>query len=212
VVRVHYARLQDKTTKEDKLTNPNYTALLFIIDRSGSMAMIKEDMEGGINGVLEEQKKLPGEVTVDVAYFDNVVNYDERFLSLDSTKIEIKPRGMTALHDAIVSSTTTFGDALSQLPEEDRPGTVLVIIVTDGQENASREARLSDVKDIITQQQDVYGWEFLFLGANQDALATGSSFGLRDGSSVNYAATRGGTIDASMVIGATITSARTRIQ
>lgn len=193
------------------MTNSDYTALLFIIDRSGSMNLIKEDMEGGINGVLEEQKKLPGEVTVDVAYFDNVVNYDEKFLSLESASIEIKPRGMTALHDAIVSSTTTFGDALSQLPEEDRPGTVLVIIVTDGQENASREARISDVKKIITQQQDVYGWRFLFLGANQDALETGDSFGLSKGSSMTYAATRGGTAMASSFIGATITEARTRV-
>lgn len=193
------------------MTNPDYTALLFIIDRSGSMGMIKEDMEGGINGVLEEQKKLPGEVTVDVAYFDNVVNYDEKFLSLESASIEIKPRGMTALHDAIVSSTTTFGDALSQLSEEDRPGTVLVIIVTDGHENASQEAKISDVKALITQQQDVYGWTFLFLGANQDALETGDSFGLRKGASMTYAATRGGTMDASNFIGATITSARTHV-
>lgn len=193
------------------MTNPDYTALLFIIDRSGSMSMIKEDMEGGINGVLEEQKKLPGEVTVDVAYFDNVVNYDEKFLSLDSASIEIKPRGMTALHDAIVSSTTEFGDALSQLPEEDRPGTVMVVIVTDGHENASKEAKISDVKSIITQQQDVYGWEFLFLGANQDAMETGASFGLAKGSTMTYAATRGGTMDASNFIGATITSARTRV-
>jgi hypothetical protein len=193
------------------MTNPDYTALLFIIDRSGSMGMIKEDMEGGINGVLEEQKKLPGEVTVDVAYFDNVVNYDEKFLSLESASIEISPRGMTALHDAIVSSTTSFGEALSQLPEEDRPGTVMVIIVTDGHENASKEATISQVKSLITQQQDVYGWQFLFLGANQDAMETGESFGLRKGASMTYAATRGGTMDASNFINATVTSARTRV-
>lgn len=193
------------------MTNPDYTALLFIIDRSGSMATIKHDMEGGINGVLEEQKKLPGEVTVDVAYFDYELTYDQRFLSLDSATIDIMPRGMTALHDAIVSSTTQFGEALSQLPEEDRPGTVMVVIVTDGHENASKESRISDVKNLITQQQDVYGWEFVFLGANQDAMETGDSFGLRKGASMTYAATRGGTMDASNFIGATITSARTRV-
>lgn len=193
------------------MTNPDYTALLFIIDRSGSMYSIKDDMEGGINGVLEAQKALPGEVTVDVAYFDYELTYDDRFLSLDSASIEIKPRGSTALHDAIVASTTTFGDALSQLPEEDRPGNVLVIVVTDGHENASREATIADVKKIITTQQDTYGWEFLFLGANQDAMETGASFGLSKGSTMTYAATRGGTVDASNFIGATITSARTRV-
>lgn len=192
------------------MTNPDYTALLFIIDRSGSMGMIKEDMEGGINSVLEEQKKLPGEVTVDVAYFDYELNYDERFLSLDSTKIEIKPRGMTALHDAIVDSVKTFGDSLSQLSEEDRPGTVLTIIVTDGHENASQRAKLSDVKELITQQQDVYGWEFVFLGANQDALETGQSFGLRKGASMTYTANAAGTQDASNFINATVTRARTQ--
>ncbi len=193
------------------MTNPDYTALLFIIDRSGSMNLIKSDMEGGINGVLEEQKKLTGEVTVDVAYFDYELIYEEHFLSLDSASIEIKPRGMTALHDAIVISTKKFGESLAQLPEEDRPGTVLTIIVTDGHENASSFHTISDVKELITQQQDVYGWEFLFLGANQDALETGRSFGLRDGSSMTYTATRGGTMDASNLIAATITSARTRI-
>lgn len=200
-----------KTTK-DKMTNPDYTAVLFIADRSGSMIDIKEDMEGGINGVLEEQKKLPGEVTIDVAYFDSQLDYDDRFLSLDSAKIEIKPRGMTALHDAIVITVKKFGEALAQLPEEDRPGTVLVVIVTDGFENASKYHTLSDVKEIITQQQDVYGWEFVFLGANQDALETGASFGLRKGASMTYTANAAGTMDASNFISATITSARTRIQ
>jgi hypothetical protein len=193
------------------MTNPDYTALLFIIDRSGSMITIKDDMEGGINGVLEEQKKLPGEVTVDVAYFDYELIYEEHFLSLDSAAIEIKPRGMTALHDAIVISTKKFGESLAQLPEDERPGTVLAVIVTDGAENASTYHTLSDVKELITQQQDVYGWEILFLGANQDALETGESYGLRKGSSMTYQASAAGTMDASNFIGTTITSARTRI-
>lgn len=193
------------------MTNPDYTALLFIIDRSGSMYSIKSDMEGGINGVLEEQKKLPGEVTVDVAYFDYELTYDDRFLSLDSASIEISPRGSTALFDAIVVSTSKFGDALSQLPEEDRPGNVMVIVVTDGEENASKEAKISDVKALITHQQDVYNWEFLFLGANQDAMKTGESFGLRKGASMTYAATRGGTMDASNFISASVTRSRTRV-
>jgi hypothetical protein len=190
------------------MTNPDYTALLFIIDRSGSMSLIKDDMEGGINGVLEEQKKLPGEVTVDVAYFDFETTYHDRFLSLDSASIEINPRGVTALHDAIVTSVKTFGESLSQLPEEDRPGNVVVVIVTDGHENASKEYGLSDVKDIITLQQDTYSWDFLFLGANQDALETGASFGLRKGSSFTYTANAAGTIDASQIISRTVSAVR----
>lgn len=192
------------------MTNPDYTALLFIIDRSGSMYSIKDDMEGGINGVLEEQKKIPGKVTVDVAYFDSELTYEDRFKSLDEASIQINPRGATALHDAIVASTTTFGEALSALPEDERPGNVMVIIVTDGHENASQEAKLSHVKDIITKQQDDYNWEFLFLGANQDALEAGNSFGLRKGASMTYNATAAGTQDASNFISASVTRSRTR--
>lgn len=193
------------------MTNPDYTAILFIIDRSGSVWTIKDDLEGGINGVLEEQKKLPGEVTVDIAYFNDKLTYDEHFLSLDSASVEIKPGGLTALHDAISITTKKFGNSLSQLAEEDRPGTVLVVIVTDGLENCSTEANAGDIKNIITEQQDMYGWEFLFLGANQDAVQTGEDLGLRKGASVNYTATRGGVAMASNFIGATITSARTRV-
>jgi hypothetical protein len=193
------------------MTNPDYTAILFDIDKSGSMWDIKTDMEGGINTVLEEQKKLPGKVTVDVAYFSNTTTYEDTFLSLDDTKIEIKPGGMTALYDSIVISTTKFGEALAALPEDERPGTVLVVVVTDGLENVSREATVEDVKRVITEQQDTYGWEFVFLGANQDAIETGETFGLRKGASMTYTANAAGTMDASNFINATITSARTRI-
>ena len=193
------------------MTNPDYTAILFIIDDSGSMFTIKQDMEGGINGVLEEQKKLPGKVTVDIAYFASTVKYEEKFVPLDEASIEINPGGMTALYDAIVLTGTQFGEALAALPEDERPGTVLVVIVTDGHENVSREAKIEDVKTLITQQQDVYNWDFVFLGANQDAIETGESFGLRKGASVTYDASQAGVALASNYIGATITSARTRI-
>lgn len=193
------------------MTNPDYTAILFIIDKSGSMFSIQKDMEGAINGVLEEQKAIPGKVTVDVAYFSSLTTYEDKFLSLDEAEIKIAPGGSTSLFDAIVSSTTTFGQALEALPEEERPGTVLTIIVTDGEENTSRENTIDDVKTVITRQQDEYDWQFLFLGANQDAFATGASFGLRDGSSFNYAATSAGTLDAARITAGYVTAARTRL-
>lgn len=194
------------------MTNPDYTAILFIIDKSGSVWTIKEDLEGGVNGVLEEQKNLPGKVTVDIAYFNNKLTYEETFVPLEDAKIEIKPGGMTALHDAIVISSTKFGAALEALPEDERPGTVLTVIVTDGLENSSTEATVEDVKKTITEQQDVYGWEFVFLGANQDAIETGETFGLRKGASMTYNADQSGVAMASSFINATVTSARTRIQ
>lgn len=190
------------------MTNPDYTAILFIIDRSGSMYSIKSEMEGGINGVLQEQKKLDGKVTIDVTYFDDEIIYKDKFLSLDDAVIEILPRNITALHDAIVSATTTFGSALAALPEDERPGNVLTIIVTDGHENASKEAKIADVKAIITEQQETYGWEFLFLGANQDAIETGASFGLHAGSTMTYSADSAGVSNVSATINSQMTRSR----
>jgi hypothetical protein len=190
------------------MTNPDYTAILFINDESGSMFTIRDDMNGAINQVLEDQKALPGKVTIDVAYFDTKVTYEEKFLSLDEAKIDITPGGGTALFDAIVHSVTEFGKALAELPEEERPGTVLTIIVTDGEENSSKENTLEDVNKIVTQQQDEYNWQFLFLGANQDAFSTGASFGFRQGASYNYTANAAGTVDAATIIARSVSSAR----
>lgn len=193
------------------MTNPDYTAIKFIIDRSGSMYSIKDDMEGGINGVIEEQKSLPGKATVDITYFDREVTYEDKFLSLEEASIKISPRGSTALYDAIVQSSTTFGAALAELPEDERPAKVLVIIVTDGHENSSQENTVEDVKKLITTQQDTYNWDFLFLGANQDAIETGASFGLREGSSMTYTADSVGTASATRSMSATILNVRSRV-
>lgn len=174
------------------MTNPDYTALLFIIDESGSMNRIASDMEGAIKTLLEEQQKLPGKLTVDVAYFDDGFRYPVKFGTAEDANIQIIPRGMTALHDAVVRASTEFGTSLAALPEDERPGTVLVTIITDGQENSSRESTKADVKALITAQQDTYNWEFVFLGANQDAVLAGQSFGLRSGASLTYDASAAG--------------------
>ena len=190
------------------MTNPDYTALLFIIDRSGSMMSIQKDMEGGIETLLKEQSELPGKVSVDVAYFDDSFEYSTKFGEATSTKITIVPRGMTALHDAIVRASSEFGSALEALPEDKRPGTVLVAIVTDGFENCSRENTTEDVKKVITEQQDTYNWNYIFLGANQDAVLTGESLGLRKGASLTYDATSVGTQNASRITSGYIATVR----
>lgn len=179
------------------MTNPDYTALLFIIDESGSMFSINKDMEGGIKTLLEEQAKLPGLLTVDVAYFDQNFRYPHSLVAAAEAKIRIEPKGVTALHDAIVRASTQFGATLEALPEHERPGTVMVVIVTDGFENASKESTKADVKALITEQQDVYGWNYVFLGANQDAVLAGESFGLRSGASLTYDASSKGVATAS---------------
>jgi uncharacterized protein YegL len=190
------------------MTNPDYTALLFIIDESGSMYGIARDMEGGIETILEEQAKLPGKLTVDVAYFDGDFRYPTSMVAAAEADIKIIPQGSTSLHDAIVRASTQFGKTLSDLPEDERPGNVIVTIVTDGFENSSTESTKSDVKELITKQQDEFNWSFLFLGANQDAVLTGESFGLRKGASMTYNATSAGTVDAATITAGTITSAR----
>jgi hypothetical protein len=182
------------------MTNPDYTALLFIIDESGSMFNIAKDMEGGIKTLLEEQDKLDGKLTVDVAYFDHGFRYPVSMALAADANVQIIPNGMTALHDAIVRGSTLFGQSLAELPEEDRPGTVMVVIVTDGLENSSKESTKGDVKALITKQQDEFNWNFVFLGANQDAVLAGESFGLRKGASLTYDASAVGVANASTLL------------
>jgi Mg-chelatase subunit ChlD len=190
------------------MTNPNYTALLFIIDESGSMYSIAKDMEGGINTLLEEQSKLPGKLTVDVAYFDTNFRYPTSLVAAADADIKIVPKGGTSLHDAIVQATSKFGETLSALPEDERPGTVMAVIVTDGHENSSREATKADVKALITEQQDTYNWSYVFLGANQDAVLAGESFGLRKGASLTYDASTIGVANASTLLSNYATTTR----
>lgn len=168
------------------MTNPNYTALLFIIDRSGSMSPIKDDMEGGIKTLLEDQKEIDGDVTVDFAYFDTEFIYDQKLASLTAAAPKIVPRGGTALYDAIVRASVEFGESLAAMEEDKRPGKVLVAIVTDGYENSSRESTIEDVKKVIETQQNDYSWQYIFLGANQDAIMTAKSFGMARGSAMTF--------------------------
>lgn len=182
------------------MTNPDYTALLFVIDESGSMYSIAKDMQGGIQTLLEEQSKLPGTLTVDAAYFDQNFRYPTSLVAAAEADIKIVPKGSTALHDAIVQASSKFGETLAALPEDERPGTVMVVVVTDGFENASTEATKADVKALITEQQDTYGWDYVFLGANQDAVLAGQSFGLRKGASLTYDANAAGIQNASALL------------
>lgn len=172
------------------MTNPDYTALLFVVDRSGSMATIKTDMEGGIDSILKAQDEIPGKCTVDIAYFDNSFEYPVKLALTASASVKIVPRGMTALHDAIGRATTEFGASLAAMPEAERPGKVLVTVVTDGHENSSKEFNAASVKKLIEKQKNEFNWEFAFLGANQDAALVGQSFGIQN--NLTYQATAAG--------------------
>ncbi|MEO7069458.1 MAG: VWA domain-containing protein [Nostocoides sp.] len=169
------------------MTNPNLTHLYFLLDRSGSMNSIKEDTEGGFDAFIAEQRSQGGQCRVTLAQFDD--HYDEVFGDVpvaDVPHLALQPRGMTALLDSITRLVTTAGERLAALPEGDRPGIVIVGIMTDGHENASREATHASVKALVQRQSTAYGWQFLYLGADQDAIEVGRSIGVAEGSALTY--------------------------
>ena len=169
------------------MTNSNLTYIAFLLDRSGSMQSIKDDTEGGFNAFIAEQRKEPGECRVTLAQFDN--EYEEVYRDLPLAEVpalRLVPRGSTALLDSIGRLVTSTGERLAALPEDDRPGIVIVGIMTDGHENASREWTHPAVKALIEQQTKTYGWQFLYLGADQDAIEVGSSIGVAAANSMTY--------------------------
>jgi hypothetical protein len=170
------------------MTDPNYTALLVVIDRSGSMSTIRDDMVGGIRSLIQTQAAQPGRLTIDLWSFDDIVENEYTMASPEEVDVRLVPRGSTALYDAIGRSVVRFGEQLEAMDEDARPGTVQVIVVTDGEENSSKEFSSADVKRLVTQQTDTYSWGFVFLGANQDAVLTGATLGFSPGSSLTYSA------------------------
>jgi hypothetical protein len=169
------------------MTDQNLTRIAFLLDRSGSMQSIKTDIEGGFDAFIEEQRKTSGECTVTLAQFDNEyeVVYASKPLA-EVPKLDLQPRGMTALLDAMGRLITETGSELAALPEDKRPGTVIVAIMTDGLENASREWNRSAIKALVEQQTKAYNWEFLYMGADQDAVEVGTSLGVDAGKAVTY--------------------------
>lgn len=195
------------------MTDNSKTLIAALLDRSGSMSASKAATEEGFNGLILEQVKQPGQALVTLAQFDsyggNAIRqpavfgqgfwgepqkyegfkpeYLYEFKDITSVpKLKIEPRGGTPLLDAIGNFVTKVGADLAKMREVDRPDTVLVVVLTDGQENMSQAWNRSRVKDLIRQQEDVYKWRFLFLGSNIDAVAEGASMGFREDSSLTY--------------------------
>jgi uncharacterized protein YegL len=150
--------------------NTNLTHIAFILDRSGSMQSMAEEAIGGFNSFLKEQQKEEGEARFSLILFDHEYTpvVENRPIAevepLDEKSYE--PRGMTALLDAMGRTIDTLGQQLAETPEEERPGTVIVVTLTDGLENSSHDYSYDKLGEMIKEQQDVYKWEFLFLGAD----------------------------------------------
>jgi len=169
------------------MTNPNLTHIEFVLDRSGSMQSIKQDIQGGFDAYIADQAAQPGQCTVSLAQFDT--EYELVFSAIDVHDVrplKLEPRGSTALLDAIGRSINALGARLAALPEDDRPGAVIVAIMTDGLENASREYSHAQIKEMITRQEKTYNWQFLYMGADQDAIEVGASIGIRQDRSLTY--------------------------
>jgi pyrimidine operon attenuation protein/uracil phosphoribosyltransferase len=168
------------------MTNPDYTALLLIVDRSGSMGPIRDDMVGGLEALLAAQASQPGQLTVDIVTFDDAVEHQATFADPATVRIELEPRGMTALLDALGESLEGFRTALSAMPQHARPDTVQVVVVTDGHENASTRWTQRRVNALVTELTAELGWDFVYLGAGQDAIEVGRGLGFEAGSSMAW--------------------------
>lgn len=170
------------------MTDPNHTRLVFLLDRSGSMQSIKSDVIGGFDAFLAEQRTGEGLCTVTLAQFDDEYELVYRGIALAQVPpLALFPRGRTALLDSMGKLITDTAAELNALPQDARPGTVVVAIMTDGMENASTEWRRPDIKALVEQQTNDHGWEFLYMGADQDAVEVGRDLGVKDGQAITYA-------------------------
>lgn len=178
----------------------NHTDITIVLDRSGSMQSVATDTIGGFNKFLADQQAAPGTAAITLNQFDDKY---ERIIDakpiaeakpLDGTTFV--PRGSTALLDAIGKSIEDTGKRLEGTPENDRPSKVVCVIITDGHENASHRFSRQQIDAMIREQRDKWQWEFVFLGANQDAIATAASMGIPAAAAMSYAGNAAGTTAA----------------
>ena len=170
--------------------NEKLTELVLILDRSGSMSGLESDTIGGFNSMIEKQKKEEGEALVSTVLFngESEVIYDRVPLSKiePMTDRQYTVGGCTALIDALGSAIHHIGNVHKYAREEDRPAHTIFIIMTDGMENASHKYTSDEVKKMVKRQEEEYHWEFLFLGANIDAVSTAKAYGIREERAVRY--------------------------
>lgn len=190
----------------------NITELVFILDRSGSMSGLESDTIGGFNSLINKQKKEDGECYVTTVLFDNIIEtlHDRVKLSdiKELTDKDYVTCGCTALIDAIGRTIKHIEGIHKYVRSEDVPENTMFVIITDGMENASREFSSGDVKKMIENHKEADGWEFLFIGANIDAVETARGFGIDDERAVDYRADKKGTEVLYEAVGSAVSSVR----
>lgn len=179
------------------MTDPSKTSITVILDKSGSMSNVRGDTIGGYNTFVTEQQKLPGTCDITLIQFSTSSEFtykskNIRELTEGVNASQYVPNGNTALLDAIGKAVIEKGKELSDLPEDQRPGKVMFVIITDGQENASVEFNGSQIKQMVEHQQQAYQWDFTFLGANIDTFATADSLGISQDKSLSFSTTKSG--------------------
>ena len=170
----------------------NFTELVVILDASGSMARLKQDVIGGFNQLVDDQRAKPGDCVISVVQFssfgqqktivDRKPVKDVAYLTDETYRIS----GWTALRDTMGSVIDEVGNRLAETPENDRPDNVIIAVITDGQENHSREYSAARIHEMVTRQQDEYNWTFVFVGTNQDAVLEGIKLGIDEGTTATY--------------------------
>lgn len=181
------------------MTRADYSHIVLILDQSGSMSSIMNDINHGVECFINKQKELPGKCTVSVYQFSDEVSRVTDFINiqeLNPASVKIMPSGMTALLDAIKKSFSETGYKLSQLPEHERPGRVLITVVTDGEENSSKFSTFAEIRNTIEHQRTRYSWQIDFLGCQESCMKDAHNIGIQHGSQMKYTATPDGIFQA----------------
>ncbi len=188
------------------------TDITVILDKSGSMEMRRSDAIGGFNALVHDQKGQPGVALLSLVQFDT--GYEVTFTEKspadvpELTMATYSPAGGTALLDAMGKTIQSTGQRLAALPEPTRPGKVIIVIITDGEENSSREFTYPRVNEMIGHQKDVYKWEFIFVGTNQDAIASASRIGIDQADALTYGTSGRATRAAMSAVAASLSERR----
>ena len=188
------------------------TELLMILDMSGSMYELRDDTIGGYNSLIEEQKKEDGDAVVTTVLFNHNYTLVHDRVNINDveplTSNEYVPNGTTAMLDAIGKAMTSVGQALAAMPEEERPGKVMVTIITDGYENASKEYNWSTIQSMIKEQREKYSWIFTFIGADIDTMEVSSNLGIDARLSRSYTKSAVGSRSVYMSVSSAMKKAR----
>lgn len=200
--------------KELAMPRPDLTDITIVLDRSGSMETVKGATIDAFNQFLRSQRAAAGSARISLVQFDNEyeVLYEAEWLDQadELNNDRFVPRGSTALLDAMGRTIIKTGERLAAMPESERPGTVLFVTLTDGHENASRKYDSHRVNAMITQQRDAYQWQFVFLAANQDAIATAARMGIGPKQALSFEASAEGVCESFVAVDRRVSELRRR--